>query len=256
MTERTCSQGDCDRIHFGRGMCIKHYNRWAYQLRKDPVRHAAFKAERAAAKTAKLTGAEKVCSKCGETKPKTEFSTAPRPLDGRHSWCKACCRVLANASYDPQRARERHAVKKADPAYLAVKKAAYDRWRAAYPERARKATVQWRSRRKAHVASVTRAWVDANRDRVRVLKRGGGHRRRALIRNSRMGRVSFGKIIDRDGMVCHLCVLPIASVDDLHFDHVIPLARGGAHAMDNIKPAHAGCNLRKGTKLVSELDWV
>lgn len=43
---------------------------------------------------------------------------------------------------------------------------------------------------------------------------------------------------------------------DLHFDHVIPVSRGGAHSMDNIKSAHAVCNLRKHDKLIAELDWL
>lgn len=256
MAERTCSQDDCDRAHFGRGMCIKHYNRWSYLLRKDPVRHAAFRADLAAAKAAKLAGAEKACSKCGEIKPKTEFATTPRTLDGLHSWCKACCRVLARDLYDPQQARERHAAQKADPAYLAMKKAAYNRWRAQHPDRARTATLRWRAANKAHVASVTRSWINANRTRVRVMKRGTSGRRRALLRSRRIGRVSLVKILARDGMVCHLCTLAIVALDDLHFDHVVPLSRGGEHSMANIKPSHAGCNLRKNNKLMSELDWV
>lgn len=39
-----------------------------------------------------------------------------------------------------------------------------------------------------------------------------------------------------------------------HLDHVIPLSRGGAHSEDNIRVTHARCNLKKGTKLVEELD--
>lgn len=37
-----------------------------------------------------------------------------------------------------------------------------------------------------------------------------------------------------------------------HFDHVIPLARGGRHCIANLLPACASCNLSKGAKLVSE----
>jgi 5-methylcytosine-specific restriction endonuclease McrA len=56
-------------------------------------------------------------------------------------------------------------------------------------------------------------------------------------------------VLERDGMVCHVCAGSIADLSDLHFDHVIPLARGGAHHADNIKPAHALCNLRKSDKI-------
>ena len=37
-----------------------------------------------------------------------------------------------------------------------------------------------------------------------------------------------------------------------HWDHVIPLARGGRHAIGNLLPACATCNLAKGSKLLSE----
>lgn len=34
----------------------------------------------------------KVCSKCGEEKPVTEFSSSAPNKDGYNSWCKQCCR--------------------------------------------------------------------------------------------------------------------------------------------------------------------
>ena len=53
-------------------------------------------------------------------------------------------------------------------------------------------------------------------------------------------------------MVCHICRGEIESARDLHFDHVIPVSRGGAHVRENILPSHKRCNLRKGNKLMSE----
>ncbi|WP_372344930.1 HNH endonuclease [Streptomyces sp. KL116D] len=38
----------------------------------------------------------------------------------------------------------------------------------------------------------------------------------------------------------------------IHMDHVIPLSRGGRHAIGNVLPACQGCNLSKGSKLVAE----
>lgn len=39
-----------------------------------------------------------------------------------------------------------------------------------------------------------------------------------------------------------------------HMDHVIPLARGGDHNIDNLVPACAKCNLSKGSKLPA-IEW-
>lgn len=36
-------------------------------------------------------------------------------------------------------------------------------------------------------------------------------------------------------------------------DHVIPLSRGGAHAMGNVQSAHLRCNSSKGDKLIGEV---
>lgn len=57
--------------------------------------------------------ATKQCSKCGETKPLSEFHRDRTNRDGRHSWCAVCMRTLVN---------ERQAVRRAemgDEAWLA-----------------------------------------------------------------------------------------------------------------------------------------
>ncbi len=41
--------------------------------------------------------------------------------------------------------------------------------------------------------------------------------------------------------------------DSLSLDHVMPLARGGEHAIDNVQAAHLRCNVRKGVKLGSKV---
>jgi len=35
----------------------------------------------------------------------------------------------------------------------------------------------------------------------------------------------------------------------LHLDHVIPLSKGGYDTIDNIRPTHGICNIRKGARL-------
>ncbi|MGH3587804.1 MAG: HNH endonuclease [Pseudonocardia sp.] len=37
----------------------------------------------------------------------------------------------------------------------------------------------------------------------------------------------------------------------IHMDHVVPLSKGGAHAIGNVLPACAPCNLSKSDKLLS-----
>lgn len=67
--------------------------------------------------------------------------------------------------------------------------------------------------------------------------------------------VDYGAILAEYGMRCHICRDEISDLDSLHFDHVVPLVRGGEHCAENIRPSHDTCNLRKGSKLLSELSW-
>lgn len=61
------------------------------------------------------------------------------------------------------------------------------------------------------------------------------------------------------GICCHMCGdlidfdAPRNCKGDgwelgLHLDHVIPITAGGSDSLDNVKPAHALCNIKKGTK--------
>lgn len=61
---------------------------------------------------------------------------------------------------------------------------------------------------------------------------------------SRQERVSRAYIVERDGSRCHLCGKHCCA-DEIHLDHVIPLARGGSHSPENIRVACAPCNLSK-----------
>jgi 5-methylcytosine-specific restriction endonuclease McrA len=73
-------------------------------------------------------------------------------------------------------------------------------------------------------------------------------RRKARIRLVSIEPVDYRAILERDGWVCHICGGPVLSRNDLQFDHIIPLSRGGPHSMANIAVAHALCNNRKGPR--------
>ena len=77
--------------------------------------------------------------------------------------------------------------------------------------------------------------------------------RRAMKRGTSVGPVDYTAILQRDDMVCHICNEEVDAAD-VHYDHVIPLSRGGTHTEDNIKLSHSKCNLWKHARLMEELD--
>jgi len=76
-----------------------------------------------------------------------------------------------------------------------------------------------------------------------------GARWRARKLGVELTQVDYDAIIERDKGVCHICNLPI-NPGELHFDHVIPLTKGGSHTRENIAMAHAFCNLSKNNKIM------
>jgi 5-methylcytosine-specific restriction endonuclease McrA len=84
-------------------------------------------------------------------------------------------------------------------------------------------------------------------------------RRRALVEQAQTDE-TFAPIDvhKRDDWTCKICLRPIdpeiAWPDPMSpsIDHVVPLSRGGAHALSNVQSAHLGCNSSKGDRLMGD----
>lgn len=82
-----------------------------------------------------------------------------------------------------------------------------------------------------------------------------GHVRRALIRGANAERFNVLDVYDRDEWVCGLCLKPVdpnlrhPNPFSASLDHILPLTRGGAHALSNVQLAHLRCNTAKGNRL-------
>lgn len=64
-------------------------------------------------------------------------------------------------------------------------------------------------------------------------------------------------LLEEDGYTCGLCgelVKEERGPWGPSIGHVVPLARGGKHEVDNLRLEHLRCNLRKGDKLDEELE--
>lgn len=100
------------------------------------------------------------------------------------------------------------------------------------------------------VKAAVATWRAANADRCKIYAAQYKAKRRGWEGDG--PGVSFAdwtRTINRHKGCCAYCgALP----DKLHMDHVVPLSRGGAHAVGNMLPACEPCNLSKGAKLLVE----
>jgi 5-methylcytosine-specific restriction endonuclease McrA len=159
----------------------------------------------------------RICPRCRQDKPLGEYS-APG-----HAYCRRCYADLAAARRTDPLVRQR------DRSYY------FEVWRVRNPDYHRERIKEWRSR---------------NPDQVRA------HRMQRRARLVAAVTEPFGpqEIFERDDWTCGICEQPISPVvvypDPMSpsLDHVVPLARGGAHNRENCQATHLICNVRKGAR--------
>lgn len=125
-------------------------------------------------------------------------------------------------------------------------------FRVANKERLAAASKAYREKNKEKLAARRRVWIEQNREQVNAALRRGTHRRRARKLSQVRGEVTgrdLRRILLHYRSECAYCKSPLGR---FHWDHVIPLSRGGDHAIGNLVPACGPCNQSKGAKLVTE----
>lgn len=90
-------------------------------------------------------------------------------------------------------------------------------------------------------------WKAKNLHKLREYTR----RRHALKMALGAGPVDYAQIYKDSGGICGICHEAFMVYDEIHFDHIVPLSRGGAHTAENIQATHAKCNLKKFNKVAA-----
>ena len=96
-------------------------------------------------------------------------------------------------------------------------------------------------------------------DRQKAQARASGDLRRLRILENGSEPYSVTQVLLKYGKDCHICLTPIdlkasrrIGVGEwflgLHIDHLVAIANGGADTLSNVRPSHAICNLKKGSK--------
>lgn len=167
---------------------------------------------------------------------------------GRQRVASGASRAAGKRWYDRhveaerQRNRERMKAKRADPAVRRAGSEAAMRWYETHRELLREP-----ARAEARRAYM-RSYIKTEKGRAAMLV--SSQSRRARKNGAFVEQVDPAVVFERDRGICGICTKPIDPPDKWHVDHVVPLAKGGAHSYHNTQPAHAFCNISKGAKLL------
>lgn len=199
---------------------------------------------------------EKCCTKCGDTKPVSEFCRRKhKTMVGWSSWCKPCekrrtacskckgpktgnhsayCRSCYNAFKRDHYANNRDAE--------IARSAAYNK---KHPERVAKNMRECRARDPERFREQQRIFRKKNPEKVRIWHHNKHAKRRAAKYKTVSGRITrneWDAIKEKHG---HRCIYCLKKPPRLTMDHFIPLSKGGEHTASNIVPACHLCNSRK-----------
>ena len=92
------------------------------------------------------------------------------------------------------------------------------------------------------------------------LSRRSSRKRRARLMKIVRVEYTDQQVLEKYGTKCHICSEQIDLTaprstshyrwkQSLHIDHLIPISKGGEDTLENVRPAHGFCNIRKGNRI-------
>jgi len=185
----------------------------------------------------------KQCTRCLESFPATlEFFAQNR--NSLKSQCKKCCKELQKKYVENNREK-----------VLLSKKAYYEKNK----ESVNLASKQWYENNIDKAIKARKKWNLNNLQKVRNYGIKSKNKRRAKKINNGYEVYTIDQVIKMYGTKCHICKNEIdfsaprltgkdGWQNGLHIDHLIPISKGGADTLENVRPAHGLCNVKKGAK--------
>ena len=203
----------------------------------------------------------KTCWNCKATKPLTEFYRKASTCDGLTDECRECAKTRARLWYHANKERARETSKawrlehtdhlqKYRQSHKAQRQQNMREWRKDNSEHIREYKRAWSGAHPEAARERTKRWAKVNRERALLNSRKGSRVRRERLAKATSGPVDMNAVLQRHGLICHICRNPIHH-ERISFDHIVPLSRGGLHVEENLAPAHLRCNSLKGTKILT-----
>ncbi len=217
----------------------------------------------------------KKCNKCCEVKPLDEFGNHKGNKDGKMYTCKACKKAARPTDHNahvlawraeridrdipyhqnPHIKRQKAEYRKRPEAQEIIRrskakyrnrpeiKERHKQYAASPHQRARR--LEYSRSEHAKEARLKRHLADTS-VRVRYT-----NKRRAILANAPSDAWKASEVHSEANGKCLYCGISV-TLNEMHADHYIPLAKGGSNLRENIVCSCASCNLSKGAKLPSE----
>ena len=172
-----------------------------------------------------VTVATKTCKKCLRELSLDQFYANSSAKNGQRSGCKSCDNAASRAYYADNTDKVKRYAQVNSEKLAAYRKGRYES-------------------NKVRIAAVVRAWAQANPDRVTASVR----RYHAQKIGASIGVIPHDIKARLVALYGPTCMAPGCESVDLELDHIVPLSKGGAHAVDNFQLLCGSCNASKGNR--------
>jgi hypothetical protein len=265
MEERTCQRPGCDAAlppgsRSDRKWCSRACQSWANKRANGEVVENAGRCTSCLQPLAGLYANAKVCrsGKCrvwAQRHPGVPHpSVVPRAckqcgesidhLNGKAKFCRKACRNQWLVEQDREAYNAKARAWQASPEGKA--------YRRAYQQANAERRQQWaRESRQRDPERYARYWKQFAEANPALVAENSRRRRARQIGNPGSVGVSvrdWERLVARYRGCCAYCG---ETAEPLHMDHVVPLAKGGRHAIGNVLPACGRCNVRKHAMFLS-----
>jgi 5-methylcytosine-specific restriction endonuclease McrA len=197
----------------------------------------------------------KVCNACNQAKSLDDFHIHKASPDGLRYQCKPCRKVERNARYEVNKEHELAVAKAYRDANPELTKQWSDEYYQSHREKVISRQVATNKLNRPRINAYLKKWRNLNPGYGNVYSRARDRRKRA----NGYELYTESQVLETYGTTCHLCGLAIdlelprrAGIDGweqgLHIDHLIPVSKGGPDTLENVRPAHGLCNLKKNNK--------
>jgi hypothetical protein len=202
----------------------------------------------------------KICTKCNKKKALPDFSNFKYGKLGKLCWCKECKKKADQQYYENH--KEEHGIRCKE--WRSVHKdelVEYQRiYRENNKEQKKENDRRWQQQNKEKADRNRKNWIARNPEKNRQCKRDYDTRNPEVTREktrNRRARTKFngGKVTTEEWLELvefygNKCLCCGKKGVKLTMDHVIPLVKGGKHAIENCQPLCKSCNCKKSSKII------